>query len=237
MTQPEEQVGEFEDPTLELPQVGLNDRVAIFGGTGTGKSVLAHSLFRSIPDQWWRIIIDITDSIHEPSALDFYDPTDIPWDKSYSLRFIPDIAVSLDDQISELFMGMYYHGVCFYWLDEANEISTAHKTIFGLRKVLLQGRKAYVGGVSCTPRPRDISKSIITQAQYIAIFTIVDYDDRAYVAKNIGMTPAEFDTVVSSMEEFEYLFYDVRYRTLYKVPPIPFEIVDALENPPKSKEE
>lgn len=224
--------------TEALPEIALNDRISVFGGTGTGKSVLAHALYRSLPiEGWWRVIIDVTDSIHEPEALTFFDPLKIPWEKSYSLRFVPDISQSLDAQISELFMEIYYHGVCWYWLDEANEISDAHKTAFGLRKVLLQGRKAYVGGVSCTPRPKDISKSIITQSQYIAIFPLVDYDDRSTVAKNIGMTPAEFDDVISQLDDFEYLWYDVRNRTLYKVPPIPFEIVDALENPPVEDEE
>lgn len=223
---------------VELPIIAPNDRVAIFGGTGSGKSLLAHVLYNSIPNEgWWKIIIDITDSINEPSAIDFFDPFEIPWDKGFSLRFVPDISQSLDEQISALFLEMYAHGVCWYWLDEANEVSTAHRTIFGLRKVLLQGRKAYVGGASCTPRPRDISKSIITQSQYIAVFSIVDYDDRSYVAKNIGMTPAEFDDLMSTLEPYEYLFYDVRMRTLYRVPPIPPEIVDAIENPPVKDED
>lgn len=229
---------QIEDGEYGLPQIELNDRVAIFGGTGSGKSVLAHALHNSIPNEgWWKIIIDITDSIHEPTALTFYDPINIPWDKAFSMRFVPDISVSLDDQISELFMGVYLHGVCWYWLDEANEVSTAHRTIFGLRKVLLQGRKAYTGGVSATPRPRDITKSIITQAQYIAIFDIVDYDDRAYIAKNIGMTPGEFDELMSTLNQYEYLFYDVRFKTLWTVPALPIEIVEAIENPPDEEEE
>jgi ABC-type dipeptide/oligopeptide/nickel transport system ATPase component len=221
-----------------LPIIAPNDRVAIFGGTGSGKSVLAHVLYRSIPNEgWWKIIIDITDSIHEPEALTFYDPFEIPWDKSYNLRFVPDPSESMDDQISALFLGMYAHGVCWFWLDEANEVSTAHRTAAGLRKVLLQGRKAYVGGSNVTPRPKDISKHIITQAQYIAIFTIVDFDDRSYVAKNIGMSPVEFDDLMSTLEEYEYLFYDVRARTLYRVPAIPADVVDLIENPPIEDEE
>lgn len=221
------------DEESGLPIIAPNDRVAIFGGTGSGKSVLAQVLYQSIPNEgWWKIIIDVTDSINEPTALVFYDPIEIPWDKSFSLRYVPDISQSLDEQISALFLSIYAHGVCWFWLDEANEISTAHRTAPGLRKVLLQGRKAYVGGSSCTPRPKDISKSIITQAQYIAIFTIVDYDDRAYVAKNIGMSPVEFDDLMSTLGEFEYLFYDVRMRTLYHVPAIPFEVVDRIMNPP-----
>lgn len=220
-----------------LPQINLNDRVAIFGTTGSGKSVLAHALYRSIPDGWWKIIIDVTDSINEPEALTFFDPLKIPWEKSYNLRFVPDITDSMDVQISELFLSVYEHGICWFWLDEANEISDAHKTAFGFRKILLQGRKAYIGGSSLSPRPKDISKSIITQAQYIAIFALVDSDDRATVAKNIGMSPAEFDDEMSQLDEYGFLFYDVRNRTLYQVPPIPPEIVDAVENPPIPKED
>ncbi len=217
---------------VRLPQIRLNDRIAIFGATGTGKSVLAHALYQSVPENWWKIIIDVTDSIVEPSALTFYDPDEIPWDKSYSLRYVPDAGAPMDIQISTLFLNIYYHGACWYWLDEANEVSDAHKTAFGLRKVLLQGRKAYVGGACLSPRPKDISKSIITQSQYIAIFTIIDYDDRSTIAKNIGMTPAEFDDQMNQLEEHGFLFFDVRSRTLYRVPPIPREIVEKLENPP-----
>lgn len=218
-----------------LPEIKLNDRIAVFGGTGTGKSILAQVMFRSLPTKWWKVIIDITDSIIEPTALTFYDPKQVPWDKAYNLRFVPDIDVDLEEQINELYLNIFYHGVCWVWLDEANEVTTAHHTAFGLRKVLLQGRKAYVGHLSCTPRPADISKSIVTQAQYLITFALVDFDDRIRVARYIGMTPDEFDEHIRQLGEHEYLFYDVAYRSLYQVPAVPEEIVMRILTPP-SKE-
>jgi hypothetical protein len=219
--------------SLQLPSIRLNDRVAIFGGTGTGKSILAQIMYRSLPLKWWKLIIDITDSIIEPTALTFYDPNEIPWDKAYNLRFVPDIDTDLEEQINILYISIFYHGLCWVWLDEANEITTAHHTAFGLRKVLLQGRKAYVGHLSCTPRPADISKSIVTQSQYLITFALVDYDDRIRVARYIGMTPDEFDMEISLLGEHEYLFYDVAYRSLYRVPAVPTELVDGILNPPE----
>jgi hypothetical protein len=223
------------DEVEDFPSARFNDRIFICGTTDSGKSVLAHLLYSSIVPPFWKIIIDITDSINEPYALTFYDPTNIPWDKSYSLRFVPDIQY-MDEQISALFIGIYEHGVCWYWLDEANEVSTAHSTIFGLRKVLLQGRKAYVGGAACTPRPRDITKSLITQSQFIAIFALIDSDDRNTIAKNIGLMPLEFDAMMADLPQWGFLYYDVRTRTLRTVDPIPADIVDRLENPPEPKE-
>ncbi len=227
----------IDDTSLELPEIRLNDRVAIFGGTGSGKSILAQVMFRSLPVEWWKLIIDITDSIIEPTALTFYDPTEIPWDKAYNLRFVPDIDLDLEEQINALYLNIFYHGACWVWLDEANEITTAHHTAFGLRKVLLQGRKAYVGHLSCTPRPADISKSIVTQSQYLITFALVDYDDRIRVARYIGMTADEFDSEISQLQEHEYLLYDVAYRNLYRVPAIPAEVVDKILNPPAKEPE
>lgn len=224
-------------PDSVLPEIGLEDRIAVFGGTGTGKSILTQVLFRSLPVQWHKVIVDITDSIIEPTALTFYDAADIPWDKAWNLRFVPDIDADLEQQISELYLNIFEHGACWVWLDEANEVSTAHRTAWGLRKVLLQGRKAYIGHASCTPRPADISKSIITQSQYIITFTLVDFDDRIRVARFFGMSPDELDTYFEKLQEHEYLFYDVRYRNLYIVPAVPSEIVDKILNPPAKEPE
>ena len=222
-----------DNTSMALPEIALNDRVAIFGGTGSGKSILAQVMFRTLPVEWWKVIIDITDSIIEPTALTFYDPEDIPWTKAYNLRFVPDVDYDLEAQINALYLNIFYHGACWVWLDEANEITTAHHTAFGLRKVLLQGRKAFIGHLSATPRPADISKSIITQAQYLITFALVDYDDRIRVARYIGMTTDEFDYEIAQLEEYEYLFYDIAYRNLYRMPAVPTEIVDKILTPPK----
>jgi energy-coupling factor transporter ATP-binding protein EcfA2 len=216
-----------------LPEIQLNDRVAIFGGTGTGKSILAQVLFRSLPAKWWKVIVDVTDSIEEPSALKFYDPENIPWGDAYNLQYIPDIDYDLEEQINTLYLNIFFHGVCWVWLDEANEVTTAHHTAFGLRKILLQGRKAYVGHVACTPRPADISKSIVTQAQYVITFNLVDFEDRLRMARYIGMTLDEFDEQMRQLNDYEYLLYDVRMQTLYIAPPIPQEIVADILNPPR----
>lgn len=217
---------------IQLPTIKLNDRIAIFGGTGSGKSILAQVLFRSMPVNWHKIIIDVTDSIIEPRALTFYDPDKVPWKDAYNLRFVPDINANLEDQINRLYISIFYHGACWIWMDEINEVSTAHKTPYGMRKVLLQGRKAYVGHASCTPRPADISKSIVAQAQYLITFMLVDFDDRTRMARYMGMTNDEFDAALNQLGDYEYLFYDVAQRNLYRVPAVPAEVVEKIFTPP-----
>lgn len=221
-----------------LPDIRFNDRLAIFGQTGTGKTILAHYIFRTVrvylptdkrPEGQWRIIIDVTDSIFD-DALVFFDPLNIPWDLASSLRYVPDLSSpDAEDDFNNLYLGIMAHGDAWVWLDEANEVSSAHRTIPGLRQVLLQGRKFQIGHCAVTPRPVDISRSIFTQSQHLFIFPLTDNDDRTRVAKNIGLEPDELEEVMATMPDFAFLWYDVRSRTLLELPPIPLEVVDELE--------
>jgi hypothetical protein len=226
----------MKETTQSLPVIRLNDREAIFGRTGTGKSILAHYLYRSVPvphDKeetafpFWVICIDVSDSVWD-DALTFTDPTNIPWDQSYRLRFVPDVEV-LESAIDTLYQNIILHGNCWVWLDEANEVSTAHRTIIGLRKVLLRGRKEQIGHCSATPRPADISRSILSQADHFFMFALSDPDDRLKLAKRVNMTLEEFDYRIASLPEFGYLWYDVRQGVVYEMPPLPLEIVETLE--------
>jgi hypothetical protein len=223
---------------ISLPEIRFNDRLAIFGQTGTGKSILAHFLFRTIhvrlptekrPDAKWRLIIDVMDAVYD-DAFPFYDPLEIPWNESPSLRFVPNLASpQLEEDFNNLYLSIMAHGDVWVWLDEANEVSTAHRTIPGLRQVLLQGRKLQIGHCAVTPRPVDITKSIFTQSQHLFIFPLTDNDDRTRVAKNLGMESDEFEAIMAELPDFAYLWYDVRNRVLLEMPALPLEVIKELE--------
>lgn len=223
---------------LVLPQIRPNDRIFICGMTGTGKSILAHLLYRQVPvhlpvddddpqPRFTRIIIDVTDSIIDDS-LTFYDPLEIPFDQADSLRFVPDVDL-MEDQCNSLYQTAMAVGSCWIWMDEVNEVSSAHKTIPGLRKALLQGRKFLVGQALVTPRPVDISKSVLTQSEHQFIFQLIDEGDRRRIAANVGLVLDEFDQLMSGLEDHGYLWYSVRDRTIFSMPAIPKEVVVALE--------
>lgn len=213
----------------------LNDRLAIFGRTGTGKSILAHYFFKLLPlnktkdgiPTNWRLCIDVADSVID-DALTFFDPTNIPWEQSGSLRFVPNVE-TMEADLNALYLNCMDQGSVWIWLDEANEVSTSHKTIWGMRRTLLQGRKFQVGHCAVTPRPVDISKSIITQSEHFFIFPLTDSNDRKVIAQNIGMSTDEFDETMASLDDFGYLWFSVRQGLLLEMPPLPIEIVEKLE--------
>lgn len=224
-----------------LPVIRPNDRIFVTGMTGTGKSILAHLLYRQVPvhlpededdpvPRFTRICIDVTDSVVDDS-ITFYDPAEIPWEASDSLRFVPDID-AMESQINLLYQQAMLIGGCWIWNDEVNEVSSAHRTIPGLRKTLLQGRKSLVGQCLVTPRPVDISKSILTQSEHHFIFQLIDEGDRRRIAANVGLALLDFDMLMADLDPHGYLWYSVRDRTIFAMPAIPREIVVALEGGP-----
>lgn len=211
-----------------LPQYKANDRFSIFGGTGSGKSVLAHYFFARIPAGWWKVCVDITDSVNDVSMMELRPFQPIPWNDSYSFRFVPDLNGDIEAQINYLYMQIFAHGICTIWLDEGNEVSTAHRTIRAVRTVLLQGRKAMVGQIMATPRPADIDMSFFTQSQFIAVFSLIAWEDRYRVARNFGMARAEFDEEMFRLPTYGFLFYEVASHRLWRMPPLSREVITRL---------
>lgn len=218
-----------------LPQYRANDRFSIFGGTGSGKSVLAHYFFARITSGWWKVCVDITDSVNDTTMMLLQPFQPIPWREGpdngvWGFRFVPDLSGDVEAQVNFLYGQIFNHGYCTIWLDEGNEVSTAHRTIQGVRRVLLQGRKAMVGQIMATPRPADIDMSFFTQSQFIAVFSLIAWEDRYRVARNFGMERAEFDEEMFRLPKYGFLFYEVASHRLWRMPPLSREVIVRLNS-------
>lgn len=223
---------------MPIPSILRNDRIFIDGQPGSGKSVLAHVFFRSVPlpqdaemakiEPQWRLCVDVTDSIIDP-AFTFFDPGKIPWDKSFSLRFVPEIT-QIVSQLDVLFAGLRAHGSCWTWIDELNAISSSHTTPVNVLWAALQGRKFGVGLCSTTPRPRGVNPAFYGSAQHLFSFLLTDPNDILHVASSFGVTPGEMRELLYSLPPYAYIWYDVRSRTRYIMPPLDPDLVAILEN-------
>ena len=222
---------------MAVPEIRRNDRVFICGQTGGGKSALAHFLFRSVPipvtqqqakeDPQWRLIIDIADSVVDP-ALTFVDPAKVPWDKSYSLRFVPDIR-NLTEQVDVLLGSVRDHGNTWVWIDELGAVSTSHSTGPNLMWATMQARKFGVGVCSATPRPVGVNPAFYGQAQHLFSFIMTDPNDIGHVASSFGLPPSDFRRLLYSLPPFGYVWYNVRTLERLIMPPLDPDIIMLLE--------
>lgn len=199
--------------------------------------MLAHLLSRTIPiprtedeakeDPQWILIVDVTDSIDEPYAITFNDPTKIPWKQGFRLRFVPE-PTAIKESVELLLQSVRAHGMCWVWIDEVNAVSTSHNTPPTVLWLTLQARKFGVGCCNVTPRPRGIDPSFMGMAQHLFTFLLTDPDDIKHIAGPFGSTPSEMKDLLYSLDDFAYIWYDVRARTRYIMPPIPQEYIEIL---------
>jgi hypothetical protein len=191
-------------------------QIAVVGRKGQGKTELAWRFFDSYP--YDRLLVDPNGDIKVDDDVVDLDPRALPerWPssllekrKSRTLRLVPDFGKPgyLED-IDHVVGLAYGHGRTMVFLDEAHEAAPANRTPPHIRRALRQGRHRDLSVIYATPRPMTIDPLVISNADWVYVFKIHNPDDRARVAKNIGMDPKDFDRAVSDLGDHEYLRYD-----------------------------
>lgn len=228
-----------DDATPATVDLSLDPRrptfVSFFGRKGSGKSVLAAHCY-----QGWagdKLCIDPTgdaDVGDDARELTAPLPSSWPWshdDKPQNLRFVPDFKAEtyLDDmdRAVEIAWSHRKDVPVLLWGDEAGNLTNASRTPPAMRAVLHQGRHRRISALWCQPRPVDINPLVISQSDYVAVFQMPHPLDKERVASNVGVPlkargdDPGFEDLVNELEEFHFLWIDVRNHAIFKCPPIP----------------
>jgi hypothetical protein len=203
-------------------------QIAIFGRKGSGKSVLARRFWDSYP--YDRLVIDPTGDVDtgDPKSKNLTVPLPSRWpgalepNERTTLRFAADPGSdTYRDDLDAAAALAFTHGRCLLWVDEVGELTTANNTPPGMRRVLHQSRHRGLSTLFCGPRPIDIDKLVIAQADYLAIFHLPQPGDRRRVADNMGLEPDVFDEAHGLLVPHGYLWWDAKAHELEVRPPIP----------------
>lgn len=204
------------------------NHIGIIGRKGSGKSVLAQRFWDSYP--YDRLVIDPTGDVdpHDPKARPLTVPLPTSWPGNLNgerttLRFRADPGSDtyLED-LDQAVQLAFTHGRCLLWVDEIGELTTANHTPPAMRRVLHQSRHRDLSLLFCGPRPVDIDKLVLTQADYLAMFEMPSPTDRQRLADTIGFDAAEFEEAHRLLVPHGYLWWDTRQRLLEVRPPVPF---------------
>ena len=194
--------------------------ISVFGRKGSGKSVIALSLFRSYPGD--RVVLDIAGD-DGPMGEDIYEirgtkdeiPTRWPeWrrdgEKPMTLRYVPDMRspTYLDDM--DAVVGLVLdRGECCMLVHECLELCPASATPPNTRRALGQGR--HMGATTqiyCGPRSQGINRLVMQQSDLVYTLELKSKDDRDTIAENIGWDKREFSDVVVGLPQYWHALYD-----------------------------
>lgn len=216
---------------LEPLDPAKNFIVAAFGRKGSGKTSFNRALYQSYPHS--KLCIDVNGQAQPgPDALRVRDlsaamPEPEPGKPAPNLHFVADPGSPnyRDDLDAAIGMAMYptdRHALV--WGGEVGELTTGNKTGPHLRRLLMQSRHYRTSALFDGPRPMDIDKLVIDQADLVAVFDMPDPADQDRVASTIGWPPKTFraecnDTFVKG--PYWHLIYDARSKLLFQCPPLP----------------
>ena len=191
------------------------ERVAIFGRTGSGKSVFALWLLslHSIEDQPW-VILDYKKDKYLRS---------IPYIREIDLGEIPkhagihiiDVDPKTDDgEVDDYLYSLLKKGNIGLFCDESASIPQREPKYRGLKSVFAQGRSKKVPVILATQRPSWINQSVLSEADYFATFHLAKADDRARTKEFMP------DDVERRLDDYHSHWYDVKKDELLIVKPV-----------------
>lgn len=162
-------------------EIGADERLAIIGATGSGKTVVAKYLL----ERTTRAIV--VDPKHTFELESFKVTKGKPFfrKKQYHMIYRPSMA--RDKELAELLIYFWHQGDTIIYIDELSTISEGYPgTIAVLSEIARTGRERNVGLWVTMQRPRYVPKLFLTEAEQMFVFALRNGEDRLYVAGYAG---------------------------------------------------
>jgi hypothetical protein len=217
--------------TAEDRRVGIDPgksvQVIVLGKKGTGKTELAHVLYRSYP--YDKGLVDPNKDMKvTEDTIELDDPPPATWPAAerldaelaerglgerryHDLVYRPDVgSPTFRDDIDRMVgLALGHPGTCLM-IDEAHyaaPVNMMHQHP-NMSRALAAGRHSRTSLILATPRALKITPLCMIQADWVYIFRLPSDRDRRRVADNIGWTYKLFDGAHNSLADHEYLRYE-----------------------------
>lgn len=205
-----------------------DSRATILGRTGSGKSrfalwLLSHADLAARP---W-VIVDIKrdrvfDRLVRSRAATLRRMGSYPGKSERGIQlYRPEMGDNAG--IEDLLSALYRRGRCGIWLDEIHNLPQTTP----LNALFSQGRSKSIQMITCTQRPRQITRSAFTEADYYSVFHFNDRQDINRASEFIPLPRG-----IELPRDHSSIWYDVRKNTLSRVLPVGTElsILDRIDD-------
>lgn len=189
--------------------MGRDDRAAIVGATGSGKTTLARFLIEDA-NKRHSIVYDpkistaIDEWLYEPHE-PYYNFEQLQEAKQPRLIYRPNYRESLDPYAQDaFFQWIYERRWTRVYVDEAYALLGGSSPSFHLQACLSRGRERGISTIVATQRPKRIPLITLSEAEHFYIFRLNLLEDRIRVYELTGVDPMEQTT----LERFEFFYYN-----------------------------
>ena len=186
-------------------QFKSNQRIAILGRTGTGKTYFARHFFLH---QFNRLIIhDVKHELNGLKATYCHKPEDVIWcwnHNRYKIVYQPPPGINLEEDFNNLCYLIFHKANYVLWVDEVGSVTSANKIPKWFYECLRLGRGRNTGVISLSQRPMGIHNTVLSEVDYIVSFQLHLKGDREKVAGAVG----EEALKLGAIPRYHYLMYN-----------------------------
>lgn len=216
-----------------------DERWAIVGKSGTGKSVFARWIdYQYFKANWPVVIIDpkrryVDAALGDEFSMDPAKSTIArPWKNTEGIFnpeakvqvYLPTFPALKDPILDKLLFSLLDRGGVVCHIEDITQVANESASPTGLQALLTDGRAAEVVMLILAQRPVGIPRNMIDQAENFVFFRMPDIDDRTRASKILGDKRVE--QVILPKRYFWYLHEGDDYPT--KFSPLPLREVRNL---------
>lgn len=196
---------------------GAEHRTVIVGQTGSGKTTFGVWLLSFLPvDQRPWVVVDykrerLFRDLGKHAFRSILKPSS-PAPRSKGLHLIQPFEND-DAAMDAFFWRIWERGNIGIYIDEAYMVPAGRGS--ALRAILTQGRSLKIPVIALSQRPVDVDRMFFSEAQFFAVFHLIDRDDRMTVRRYVPIDPD------IELPEFHCWWYDAQKRSTIILQPIP----------------
>jgi DNA helicase HerA-like ATPase len=196
---------------------GPQDRLAIIGRTGSGKTHLACCVLSQAnwPSRPW-VIIDykrdeLLAALPRIEEIGITPPKIGRWLPRQPGLYVVHPPPDSDEKVEALLMRLWARGHSGLYVDEGHMLPDSG----GLKAILTQGRSKHLQTIILTQRPKWVNRFVFSEASAFSIFHLNDKRDRQTVQE---VAPVDLSQPLEPRHSY---YYRVEDNALFRMNPVP----------------
>lgn len=167
--------------------IAYEEKIAILGASGSGKSYLANSILKSLNNiTVW--VYDFNHQFHSSKAMLFHDLTEMLgyYDSAHRGHYILQPFDNSEDTFNEFCNAAFRRGNIVCILDEAHSFVTKQKILKPYNNLILSGRPRGISVISISSRPASLPNNVLSNCKHVFAFRLNLESDIEFLESYLG---------------------------------------------------
>ncbi len=196
-------------------KIRSNDRISIFGRTGSGKTFFSKQWL--LPHYTRYVFWDIKkENSDMPHDIIITNPKELKSNIEKYNKIIYQPTKPTDSDFNDICEIIFNSKNNALYVDEAALISTPSKILYYHKVIITQGRSYDVGIINVSQRPRDIHNTLISESEHLFVFALSLETDVIKLRQQMGNAADEIYT----LPEYHFLYHNVKTNKSFIFKPI-----------------